>query len=366
MVFASCETLKEPDLQSNSVEFFIEGQLQGKVLVVEAGNDSAYMHTSFAKDSVEVFEFQGTLGHQDCDGSLPCEESITLCIRDGAVSNSFGATIDSSLQTGLMLYRGPLDSSISAYTVAFSDESYKQNTNVSYAWDFGDGNTSNSQNPTHTYGVNTPSPVQSCLTITDNGSGSSSTICNWIFLPANCRADYNYTFNGSTLNSLNATEQGTAPYTYLWDFGNGFLPLSGQTLPDFSTIDSLTVCVKIIDANNCEAIMCKNMIVSDSSLACAANFNWNVKPVWTPNLLDLNKVAIRYVDANGFTWSSDRYPQDDGVFRVVAVTNFDVNTDGNPTKSVTFQGRCKLYGTSQSDFISFTNMNGKMAIAYPN
>lgn len=51
-------------------------------------------------------------------------------------------------------------------------------TNLTYSWDFGDGNTSNLQYPTHSYPTNGPYYV--CLTI-DNGSGCTDTFCDSIY-----------------------------------------------------------------------------------------------------------------------------------------------------------------------------------------
>jgi hypothetical protein len=366
VVVGSCKKLDEPDLQSNDVQFFITGQLQSTLLTMEAGNDSAYMHTTYSQDDLNVYEFKGTLGHQDCMGQASCEESISLIFRDGKVSNGTNTSIDSTLSVGAKAFRGPIDSTINSYTVQFTDASYAKNGVLSYAWDFGDGTTSTEADPQHTYSVSTPSPVRACLTVTDNHTGTTSTICNDIYLPTNCKADFTYIFDSTSLEALNAIEQGTGPYDYYWDFGNGYLPLGSQTLPDFSSLDSIEVCVKIVDALGCEATMCKYMIVSSLNINCAAQFNWSTKENWTLNVFDLNEVIIQFTDANGKVWSSDRYQQDNAVFTIIDIHNFDANMEGQPTKSVQFEGRCKLFGTSVTDVISFNEINGKMAIAYPN
>jgi PKD repeat protein len=54
--------------------------------------------------------------------------------------------------------------------------------NYSYFWDFGDGNTSNLEFPTHTYaGVG---PYQLCLTVTDT-SGCNDTFCDSLYAGRN-------------------------------------------------------------------------------------------------------------------------------------------------------------------------------------
>ena len=64
---------------------------------------------------------------------------------------------------------------IFANIVDFTDNS--TGSPVSYAWDFGDGNTSAIQNPSHTY--NNTGPYVVCLTVT-NAAGCSSTYCQTI------------------------------------------------------------------------------------------------------------------------------------------------------------------------------------------
>lgn len=59
--------------------------------------------------------------------------------------------------------------------VDFTDAS--TGTIVTYAWDFGDGNTSTQQNPAHTYGTDGTYIV--CLTVTD-AINCTSTICDTI------------------------------------------------------------------------------------------------------------------------------------------------------------------------------------------
>lgn len=51
-------------------------------------------------------------------------------------------------------------------TISCSDASVSQSNNVSWLWDFGDGNTSTEQNPTHVYATDNTYTV--CLTVTDD------------------------------------------------------------------------------------------------------------------------------------------------------------------------------------------------------
>jgi hypothetical protein len=74
-----------------------------------------------------------------------------------------------------------LQDSINTYSYIIYNNSSVGN-NYSYFWDFGDGNTSNLEFPTHTYaGVG---PYQLCLTVTDT-SGCNDTFCDSLYAGRN-------------------------------------------------------------------------------------------------------------------------------------------------------------------------------------
>jgi len=64
-------------------------------------------------------------------------------------------------------------------TYAFTNLSTSSNPGSTlYTWDFGDGNTSNHANPTHTY--NSPGPWIVCLTVLDSANGCVALTCNQV------------------------------------------------------------------------------------------------------------------------------------------------------------------------------------------
>ena len=63
-------------------------------------------------------------------------------------------------------------------TIDFTDQSTSDGTIGTWAWDFGDGNTSNEQNPSHTYAH--PGTYTVCLNITDDDGGCTSHVCHHV------------------------------------------------------------------------------------------------------------------------------------------------------------------------------------------
>lgn len=103
--------------------------------------------------------------------------------------------------------------------ISFTDNSTSDLNNIiDWSWDFGDGNVSNAQNPTHAYASGGLYTVQ--LTITDISGCTDTETLN---ITVNPDININITTNdiscfGANDGTATATPTtGTAPYIYLWD-----------------------------------------------------------------------------------------------------------------------------------------------------
>jgi PKD repeat protein len=111
------------------------------------------------------------------------------------------------------------DINYSSHTFSFTDHSSGSPT--SWLWDFGDGTTSSSRNPTHTF-----SSVRSywvTLTVT-NTHGSNTTGKDITIVPAGYPvASFTYAMSSSSLPiTVRFTDHSSGtPTSWLWDFGDG-------------------------------------------------------------------------------------------------------------------------------------------------
>jgi len=123
-----------------------------------------------------------------------------------------------------------------ALTVLFSDSSLQAET---WYWDFGDGDTSTQQNPTHNYGADGTYNV--CLVITNN-CGSDS-ICDSVSVACVIPTS-NFSWSDSVLtvsffdSSLDAT-------SVKWDFGDGKTSTQLNPVHPYATAGVITVCLTV-------------------------------------------------------------------------------------------------------------------------
>ena len=125
----------------------------------------------------------------------------------------------------------------------------------SWSWDFGDGNTSNEQNPSHTYSA--PGAYQVCLSTTS--ACGTHTVCRSISVT--CRqpeAAFSISFLGSLLLFSDASLNN--PTQWRWSFGNGATSTEQNPIYIYSQNGNYQVC--LIASNVCGAdTICQTAVV---------------------------------------------------------------------------------------------------------
>ncbi len=189
------------------------------------------------------------------------------------VIDSLGCTKSSTLPNALTV--NPLPSprfsadqtrGCPPFTAQFTDLSFNQSpsTMVAWLWSFGDGATSNQQNPSHTYADTGSYHVT--LTVTDaRGCDSTFTVQNYIQLsyPIPLFSSDTIVCSGDTLCFYNQS-QGTN-MTYVWNFWDG-TPTS--ILPDVThafivdTTSVIPVTLTTTDQYGCAKSYVRNITVS--------------------------------------------------------------------------------------------------------
>ena len=151
---------------------------------------------------------------------------------------------------------------------------------MSYFWNFGDGQTSTLQNPSHAY--NSFGPFNVCLTIS-NQLGCNDTYCDTITLgnSSGCNASYNVypdSTNLLTYYFANTSTGVSSTNTYYWSFGDGTTSALTNPSHTYSNYGSYLVCLHVSDAlGTILCTYCDSLEVDTSSTQnCHAYFQYTV------------------------------------------------------------------------------------------
>lgn len=143
---------------------------------------------------------------------------------------------------------------IDPFTYQFAD--FSAGNLISWNWDFGDGITSNIQNPVHTYNLAGQYGVTLSITTSDSCwsnyydyvfPGDSNTTCQAQFIITPDTGTYAYIFINSSIGN---------PSSWSWDFGDGNFgtgPIANHT---YAYQGTYMVCLTISTANGCTSSYC--------------------------------------------------------------------------------------------------------------
>ncbi len=138
----------------------------------------------------------------------------------------------------------------------------------SYAWDFGDGNTSTASAPAHTYSSSGTYTVK--LTAT-NAAGCESIITQSVviyptptvgFTTANVCVGEDATFTNSSSTG-----------SYLWSFGDGVVSTSTNPTHAYKKSGTFTVTLDVMNSNGCSDLTTRTIVVYDAPTAGFADVN---------------------------------------------------------------------------------------------
>lgn len=157
------------------------------------------------------------------------------------------------------------DNECATTEISFTNTSSNTIPETTYFWDFGDGNTSTSPNPTHAYVEGGTYTVS--LTVT-NGAGCAHTVSenvtadevpifginpstgqpgSYVDQPLKCLT----AGSTETTHTVNFTHNTTGAVNYLWDFGDGNTSTSPNPTHTYTTYGVFPVTMTAFGANGC-------------------------------------------------------------------------------------------------------------------
>jgi len=191
---------------------------------------------------------------------------VTLSIITAdSCSNSFSSVLMVGNPWGCQAAFQSTPTPSNPYTYMFTD--FSTGNVIDWTWDFGDGGSSNTQNPVHTYGA--PGMYLVTLSITTSDSCWSSFV-DFVF-PGdsnnfNCFADFNYFPDSSGFGFTFVDFSTGNPIDWTWDFGDGSFATGPVVNHTFSQAGSYMVCLTITTASGCVNTHCYMVTVSGGGL----------------------------------------------------------------------------------------------------
>lgn len=256
------------------------------VYILETGDGSVYTLTGMPSSITHTYVLPGA--YQYCitiyDSVTPCY--ATFC--DSIYVNAGGVSCDAYFSA---VGQGAI------YDYYFDIAGNMTNVTVDHFWDFGDGNTSTSASPTHTYAA--IGGYEVCHTVTDVNAACSDTYCDSVYVSANpapgpCQSSF-YWWEDSTTNQtviLINNSSGSGTISYFWDFGDGTTSNLAYPSHQYNSIGAYNVCLTITAGDPffgyCTSTYCDLVYITFKSVG----FTINVYPPAVVSLSENESISF--------------------------------------------------------------------------
>jgi PKD repeat protein len=190
--------------------------------------------------------------------------SLVIATQNNCMSN-FTDTINISGQIN-----GAFTYTIDTITGVTQFAATPNNSNYSFAWDFGDGGTATNANPSHTY---TEGFYTACVIInSSNLFCVADTVCDTLNVSLDslvCSVSWNNIANGS-MQIFTPTPVDFFGGAYTWDFGDGATSNNVISTHTYTSTGLYTVCLTYTNAQGCTTQFCDTVEIP----ACSINFTY--------------------------------------------------------------------------------------------
>jgi len=270
---------------------------------------------------------------------------LTIC-PEGPVSCAVTANFSANTISGC-----------AALTANFTDLSMGAVT--SWAWDFGDGNTSTQQNPTHVYAA--PGAYTVTLTASSESCSDDETKTNYLTVSgAPIAAFAGSLVSGNAPFNVNFTDQSTGnPTSWAWDFGDGGSSTQQNPAHTFIAAGDYTVQLTATNACGFDAEIKTNYIHVDPCIPPVANFVASSTSGNAP-------FTVNFTDQSTGSPTSWAWDFGDGGSSTQRNPSHTYNAAGTYTVTLAVTNTCGSDGETKANYITVNNApTGNLALNKP-
>lgn len=304
------------------------GQNNGKITFYAGGGIPEYQYSADGVNYQSYFIVEGlTPGF------------YTPYVRDANLCVTFGEPVEIGSPVSAALFTNDVDTGCSPLPVQFT----KLNNGVSYFWDFGDGSTTHTNEPLHTFINTSENPITYLVeTHAHSTTGCSDTAFGQITVYPQPNIDFTVTPDTAyfPLPTANISVTGiTSAYTnFLWDFGDG--QSSTQQVVTSHVYDTCGTYYINYSADNqwCSNLKSRKFVVA--ARQPIAEFDVDAQNGCFPHALNIRDFSI-----NGLMYN---WTFGDGTSSQEYNPSHTYETEGNYKLSLKLQGYCGLQDTKDT------------------
>lgn len=164
-----------------------------------------------------------------------------------------------------------------------------------WIWNFGDGTSSNQQNPLHTF-QDTSGIFTIRLTVLNNKCADSFKIINYInVLPPVAR--FNIVYDCGTTTNVSFADKSIGAVSWLWDFGDGTTSIIQNPSHSYSALNTYTVSLTVTNGG-CQNTISKNIALFTSAPVIAMNKTADCKS----NAFTFSLTAASSANITAYNW----------------------------------------------------------------
>jgi PKD repeat protein len=259
---------------------------------------------------------------------------VNLTVHDAlseSTTTSLAIPIAPALAASVRAHRNPVDAGV---PVQFTSTISGGFGNVSYAWNFGDGPTSNSSLADPTHGYASSGNFSVLLTATDDAGGSVQVRTQVQVVggltPPTIVANPSSPELGQLVNFTAIESAGQAPYQYSWAFGDGGTGGNLSSISHiFTTNGPFVTSVTVVDADGAQATGTINLTIA---LNVTILGNWSAGAA--PLVVGFVSTVVGGVPGYQYTWTFG-----DGATSTAASPAHEFTAPGFYTASVRVEDR---------------------------
>lgn len=355
--FSSCKKKEAlPQNQDADPVFYLDGTINGNKVLIQAGKDGYYMHSSFSQDDNNIYVFRGDLS-SDCVSS--CGYSLSVLINDRTISSlAADVKIDSALVLGTYNLTSK-DFYPTEQIVSFVPKEAKSALKQ-YTWTVSDA--SGEILSLNTYSFTSPLKIASSYTVSytyeDVTGGCSGSHSNVYFIGSKFRTWMTIQKNGTDF-AFNAATDKTGEYSYSWDFGDGEKGDGIAVSHQFQNQGIYNV--KLVSTDKLGNSSVCYYEVNTNPNACESNFVAKFTPLDYSKIL--KSITFLLKDDKGQTYSSADAPLIAGsTAEIISIEDYTTNNQGQNTKKIKLSFNCGLKG--DAGIVKIENATAVIAVAY--